>query len=63
MAGSLRVLLIDDSNDDAQLLLRELRRGGYEVKYELVETHDAMVGALSNDVWDVILCDYNMPLF
>ena len=63
MTGSLRVLLIDDSDDDAHLILRELRRGNYEVEYELVETRAAMEDALSNREWDIILCDYNMPLF
>ena len=65
MAGSLRVLLIDDSDDDAHLILRELRRGNYEVEYELVETRATMEDALSNREreWDIILCDYNMPLF
>src|SRR5215207_694176 len=63
MHGSLRVLLIDDSEDDAQLILRELRRGGYDVKYELVETRPAMEAALSKSVWDIVLSDYTMPLF
>ena len=63
MHGSLRVLLIDDSEDDAQLILRELRRGGYDVEYELVETGPAMEAALSKSVWDIVLSDYTMPLF
>lgn len=63
MHGSIRVLLIDDSEDDAQLILRELRRGGYSVQYELIETRAAMEAALSESVWDIILSDYNMPLF
>jgi len=63
MAQSLRVLIIDDSDDDAQLILWELRRGGYQVEYKLVETRPTMKAALSNQEWDVILCDYNMPLF
>ena len=63
MAGSLRVLLIEDSDDDAQLILRELRRGGYGVEYELVETQSEMEKALSDRPWDLILSDYNMPLF
>ena len=63
MAGLLRVLLIDDSDDDAQLIVRELRRGGYDVEYERVETRTAMEEVLSHRVWDIILCDYNMPLF
>lgn len=63
MHGSLRVLLIDDSEDDAQLILRELRRGGYDVEYKLVETRAGMLAELSKGIWDIILSDYNMPLF
>ena len=38
----LRALLVEDSEDDALLLLRELRRGGYEPEYERVDTPEAM---------------------
>jgi signal transduction histidine kinase len=63
MAGLLRILLIEDSDDDAQLILRELRRGGYEVEYEMVETRASMETALQKGAWDLILSDYSMPLF
>jgi PAS domain S-box-containing protein len=59
----LRVLLIEDSEDDAFLLLRELRRGGYEPEYERVDTPEAMERALSGSAWDVIFSDYRMPRF
>ena len=57
----LRVLLVEDSDDDAQLLLREIRRFGYEVQYERVETADVMRTALANQEWDVVICDYSLP--
>jgi signal transduction histidine kinase len=63
MPGLLRVLLVEDSEDDAQLLLRELRRNGYEVEYQRVETRPAMEQALRQKRWDVILCDYSLPQF
>ena len=63
MGGPLRVLIIEDSEDDAQLLLRELRRGGYEVEFERVETAEAMQSALTQKTWDLILSDYTMPRF
>ena len=60
----LRILLVEDSEDDALLLLRELRRGGYEPEYERVDTPEAMQRALGGPLsWDVIFSDYNMPRF
>ncbi|MHB1238237.1 MAG: putative bifunctional diguanylate cyclase/phosphodiesterase [Gallionella sp.] len=59
----LRVLIVEDSEDDAELLLRELRRGGYAPDYERVETHQAMDEALSRQSWDLIVSDYAMPQF
>ncbi|HLO15232.1 MAG TPA: PAS domain S-box protein, partial [Anaerolineales bacterium] len=63
MAISLHVLIVEDSENDAQLLLRELRRGGYNVEYEQVETRRGMEEVLSRYAWDVILCDYTLPQF
>jgi PAS domain S-box-containing protein/putative nucleotidyltransferase with HDIG domain len=60
---SLRVLMIEDSEDDAQLLIRDLKKGGYNPLYERVETAAAMKKALQEKQWDIILCDYNMPQF
>jgi len=57
----LRVLLVEDSDDDAQLLLREIRRFGYKVQFERVETADALRSALASKPWDVVLCDYSLP--
>ncbi len=48
MAIPLRLLLVEDSEDDAALLLRELRRGGYDVAHERVDTSFALVTALNN---------------
>jgi PAS domain S-box-containing protein len=59
----LRVLIVEDSEDDALLLLRELRRGGYEPEYERVDTPEAMEKALAGSEWDVIFSDYRMPRF
>ena len=58
------MLIVEDSEDDALLLLRELRRGGYEPDHELVDTPEAMREALSGSAsWDVIVSDYRMPRF
>ncbi len=63
MAALLRVLVVEDSDIDTQLILSELRRGGYDVEYERVETRAAMQAALSQGTWDIILCDYTLPRF
>src|SRR5436190_9324416 len=59
----LRVLFVEDSENDIQLTLNELRRNRYDVEHERVETQSAMQAALSHKVWDIILCDYTMPQF
>ena len=61
--GVLRVLIIEDSDADAQLVLYELRRHGYDVEYQRVETRAAMKQALSQEEWHIILCDYSLPQF
>jgi PAS domain S-box-containing protein len=60
----LRVLIVEDSSNDALLLLRELERGGYEPEHERVETPEAMRRALAEGgPWDVVLSDWQMPRF
>jgi PAS domain S-box-containing protein len=63
MGNPLRVLMIEDSEDDALLLARELRRAGYDLTYERVDTADALKAALDRHPWDVMLGDYSMPQF
>jgi HD-GYP domain-containing protein (c-di-GMP phosphodiesterase class II) len=60
---SLRALMIEDSEDDVLLMIRELKRNGYNPVYERIETAGAMKNALEDKQWDIILCDYNMPKF
>ena len=59
----LRLLLVEDSEDDATLLALEIRKGGYELVLQRVETADALRAALDGEEWDAILCDYNLPGF
>jgi two-component system cell cycle sensor histidine kinase/response regulator CckA len=58
----LRVLIIEDSADDALLLARELRRGGYDPVSQRVETAAEMEKALEQK-WDLIISDYSLPAF
>jgi signal transduction histidine kinase len=63
MAAQLHVLFVEDSPDDAKLLMLELRRGGWDVVHERVDTAEAMETALASRPWDVIIADYSMPHF
>ncbi len=59
----LRVLLVEDSELDAVLLVRALERGGLSPKTQRVDTRQAMEQALQRQDWDLILCDHAMPQF
>ena len=60
----LRVLIVEDSEDDAELLAIELERGGYDVIYQRVDTKEEMEAALKKSPgWDIVLADYSMPKF
>jgi PAS domain S-box-containing protein len=61
MGQPLRVLLIEDSKDDAELVIHALRRGGFEPQYDRVTTARELQRALKEQAWDVALCDYNLP--
>lgn len=63
MPHLLHVLIVDDSEDDAHLIIRKLRSGDYDTKWKRVDTSEAMKTALESEEWDVILCDYKMPTF
>lgn len=59
----IRVLIVEDSEDDALLLVRQLKKEGYRPTYDQVDTPEAMRKALEKQTWDVILCDNSMPGF
>lgn len=55
--------MVEDVEQHALLAVRELRRGGFDVAFERVETPEAMSAALAAQPWDVIISDYSMPRF
>jgi len=63
MSIPLRLLIIEDCEDDALLAVRELRRAGYDVRFERVETAVAMAAALNGQTWDLVIADYSLPQF
>ncbi|HTE46194.1 MAG TPA: PAS domain S-box protein, partial [Gemmatimonadaceae bacterium] len=63
MTIPLRALIIEDSEDDALLLVRELRRSGYDLYFERVQTEEAVVAALDRERWDIVISDHHMPAF
>src|SRR5258708_39967059 len=63
MQTPLRVLIVDDSEDDCLLLNNELPRGGYAITYRRVETTEGMTAALTEENWDIVVSDHRMPQF
>ncbi|MCA1804674.1 MAG: response regulator [Xanthomonadaceae bacterium] len=60
---NLNILIVDDSEDDALLLVRALQRSGYEIHWQRVENRKDMLASLEAGPWDVVISDYNMPEF
>jgi len=63
MRKPLSVLIVEDSEDDALLLVRQLRDGGFEPTFERVDTAEDMNAALDRQAWDIVITDYMMPRF
>src|SRR5688572_23049393 len=59
----LRLLLVEDTDEDAMLVLRELRKGGFNVTHKRVFTAEDFQGAIDRESWELILADYSMPQF
>lgn len=63
MSQRLRVLCVDDSEDDADLNVLALKRHGYDVESVRVDRREAAGRELISKQWDVVLCDFQMPHF
>ena len=62
-ATTLRVLFVEDSDDDVRLIVRQLERAGYRVESHQVQTPDGFDAAIENARWDVVISDHSMPHF
>ncbi|HKQ67995.1 MAG TPA: response regulator [Polyangiaceae bacterium] len=60
---SLRALLVEDNEDDAELVLRTLHRSGYDVTHRRVLTESDMRAALRDEPWEIVVSDYSLPSF
>ncbi|WP_422665727.1 diguanylate cyclase domain-containing protein [Anabaena sp. PCC 7938] len=63
MTEQIKILIVEDNLDDAELMVLELEAANYKVVYQRVDTIEAMIAALESQEWDVILTDYSMPQF
>jgi PAS domain S-box-containing protein len=63
MPDQLRILIVDDSEEDAFLIVRQLKRDGCDPAWRRVCTAPDMRAALIEEQWDIVLCDYAMPAF
>ncbi len=63
MSVPIRVLVVEDSENDTLLLMSELRRGGYKPVYRRVDTPEDLEAALDEEAWDLVVSDHSMPAF
>ncbi len=63
MNKPLRILIIDDSEEDADLIQKTLRNGGYDAIAQVVDSAKDMLSAMESQSWDVITSDHGMPHF
>jgi two-component system, NarL family, sensor histidine kinase UhpB len=63
MEKTLRILIIEDSEDDTLLLMRHLRRDGYSPLHKRVDSMEEVETALNTQTWDIVISDYVLPHF
>ena len=63
MTRPLRLLLVEDSEADAELLLAELRRSGFDTVLKRVDSDTELREALASESWEIVLCDHGLPSF
>jgi PAS domain S-box-containing protein len=63
MKSPLRALMVEDSEEDTRILLRDLERSDYKIEHQRVETAESLDAALDRGSWDILFCDFTMPHF
>jgi two-component system cell cycle sensor histidine kinase/response regulator CckA len=63
MGKKLNVLIVEDSESDHELVMRALKKGGFDVTSERVDSPEALLDAIQNRAWDAIISDYTLPAF
>jgi DNA-binding NtrC family response regulator len=63
MNKPIKVLIVEDNEDDAVLLVRALKSGGFEPIYTRVDNAGDLQAALNGSSWEIIICDHAMPQF
>ncbi|HEY5514349.1 MAG TPA: diguanylate cyclase [Geomonas sp.] len=63
MENFIRVLIVEDAPDDADLVIRELEKGGFDVESQRVDSAQSMIEALDSSPWDAVISDYRLPGF
>lgn len=61
--GALRLLLVEDNADDAELIIRAVRQAGFEARCSRVETAEECHAELTSGQWDLMISDYSLPAF
>src|SRR5271157_986922 len=63
MGVPLRVLIVEDSEDDTALVVRELKRAGYDIEFKRVDSGEALMSLIVSQEWDLVISDFSMPTF
>ena len=61
--ATLRLLIVEDDPTDAELVIRELRKSGFDPQFRRVDTREAFMSGLAEDRPDVVIYDHNLPHF
>jgi CheY-like chemotaxis protein len=63
MCKRLSILIVEDSESDTELIIRQFQKANYDITYERVETDDQMMAAIEKQSWDLVIADYSLPEF
>jgi PAS domain S-box-containing protein len=63
VSKAIRILIVEDSDDDARLAVRMLSQGGFEPTYRRVQDAETLIAAIGHERWDAVLSDFRLPSF